>query len=81
MEEFPFELNGRIWMEIGGEKVLGHGWVELLERIQASGSIRNYTLVEGYPEEGRNYFLNLMYNYQISYRVYLWSSKLKRNAG
>ncbi|MCS3732103.1 TonB-dependent receptor plug domain-containing protein [Mucilaginibacter dorajii] len=24
---------------------------------------RNYTLVEGYPEEGRNYFVNLMFNY------------------
>jgi iron complex outermembrane receptor protein len=24
---------------------------------------RNYTLVEGYPEEGRNYFANLIYNY------------------
>ncbi len=25
---------------------------------------RNYTLVEGYPEEGRNYFVNLIYNYR-----------------
>jgi iron complex outermembrane receptor protein len=24
---------------------------------------RNYTLVEGYPEEGRNYFVNLIFNY------------------
>jgi len=24
---------------------------------------RNYTLVEGYPEEGRNFFANIMYNY------------------
>jgi iron complex outermembrane receptor protein len=24
---------------------------------------RNYTLVEGYPEEGRNYFANIIYNY------------------
>ncbi|MDN3581606.1 TonB-dependent receptor plug domain-containing protein [Mucilaginibacter flavus] len=24
---------------------------------------RNYTFVEGYPEEGRNYFANLVYNY------------------
>lgn len=24
---------------------------------------RNYTLVEGYPEEGRNYFTNLIFNY------------------
>ena len=24
---------------------------------------RNYTLVEGYPEEGRNYFANLIFNY------------------
>lgn len=24
---------------------------------------RNYTIVEGYPEEGRNYFVNIIYNY------------------
>lgn len=35
-----FSLNGRIWLEINGEKVLGHGRVELLERIHESGSIR-----------------------------------------
>ncbi|TNV71675.1 hypothetical protein FGO68_gene11062 [Halteria grandinella] len=28
---------------------------------------RNYALVEGYPEMGRNYFINLVYNYQKSY--------------
>lgn len=35
-----FTINGRIWLEINGEKVLGHGRVELLERIHNSGSIR-----------------------------------------
>ena len=35
-----FTINGRIWIEKGGEKVLGPGRVELLKRIQASGSIR-----------------------------------------
>ena len=36
--------NGRIWLEIDGEKVLGPGRVELLERIQASGSLRQAAL-------------------------------------
>jgi molybdate transport system regulatory protein len=39
-----FELNGRIWLEVGGVKMLGHGRVELLERIEASGSIRQAAL-------------------------------------
>jgi molybdate transport system regulatory protein len=38
--EHLFNLNGRVWLEIDGEKVLGHGRVELLERIHESGSIR-----------------------------------------
>ncbi|GAC1314891.1 MAG: hypothetical protein NVSMB24_40020 [Mucilaginibacter sp.] len=37
-------INGRIWLEINGEKVLGHGRVELLERIHNSGSIRQAAL-------------------------------------
>ena len=44
MSKPEFELNGRIWLEVGGEKILGHGRVELLERIQASGSIRQAAL-------------------------------------
>ena len=44
MEELKYTLNGRIWIDIGGEKVLGHGRVELLERIQNSGSIRQAAL-------------------------------------
>ncbi len=44
MTKQNFELNGRIWLEVGGEKMLGHGRVELLERIQASGSIRQAAL-------------------------------------
>lgn len=39
-----FKLNGRVWIETGDEKILGHGRVELLERIQASGSIRQAAL-------------------------------------
>ena len=39
-----FTLNGRIWVEIGGERVLGPGRIELLERIQQSGSIRQAAL-------------------------------------
>jgi len=44
MEELQYKLNGRIWMELDGEKVLGHGRIELLERIEASGSIRQAAL-------------------------------------
>lgn len=39
-----FTLNGRIWIEVNDEKILGHGRVELLERIQSSGSIRQAAL-------------------------------------
>lgn len=37
-------LNGRIWLQHDGEKVLGHGRVELLERIKETGSIRQAAL-------------------------------------
>jgi len=40
MEEIAFTTNGKIWLEINHEKVLGPGRVELMERIHASGSIR-----------------------------------------
>jgi molybdate transport system regulatory protein len=33
-------LNGRIWFETADGKLLGHGRVELLERIRDSGSLR-----------------------------------------
>lgn len=39
-----YQLNGRVWLERNGEKVLGHGRVELLERIKDSGSIRQAAL-------------------------------------
>ncbi len=38
------ELNGRIWINKNGERLIGPGRVELLERIQASGSIRQAAL-------------------------------------
>ena len=44
MSDPIFKLNGRIWIETGDEKILGHGRVELLERIQDSGSIRQAAL-------------------------------------
>ena len=44
MSDPIFKLNGRVWIETGDEKILGHGRVELLERIQASGSIRQAAL-------------------------------------
>jgi molybdate transport system regulatory protein len=39
-----FKLNGRIWIEDHEGKIVGHGRVELLERIKASGSIRQAAL-------------------------------------
>ncbi|ASU34909.1 winged helix-turn-helix domain-containing protein [Mucilaginibacter xinganensis] len=44
MKDSKFTLNGRVWMETSGEKILGHGRVELLERIKESGSIRQAAL-------------------------------------
>jgi len=44
MNESKFKLNGRIWIETAEGKLLGHGRVELLERIKASGSIRQAAL-------------------------------------
>ncbi|GAA4324415.1 winged helix-turn-helix domain-containing protein [Mucilaginibacter gynuensis] len=44
MKQAAFTLNGRIWIDVDGEKMLGHGRVELMERIQASGSIRQAAL-------------------------------------
>ena|ERR1700754_2626814 len=42
--ESSITINGRIWLEKDQEKVLGPGRVELLERIQQSGSIRQAAL-------------------------------------
>jgi molybdate transport system regulatory protein len=44
MKQSPYKLNGRIWIENSEEKLFGPGRVELLERIQASGSIRQAAL-------------------------------------
>jgi len=44
MAKPQFKLNGRIWIETENGKVLGHGRVELLERIHDSGSIRQAAL-------------------------------------
>jgi molybdate transport system regulatory protein len=44
MSKAIFSLNGRVWVETADEKILGRGRVELLERIQASGSIRQAAL-------------------------------------
>lgn len=38
------KLCGKIWLQNGEDKVLGHGRVELLERIKESGSIRQAAL-------------------------------------
>jgi len=34
------ELNGKLWIELNGSKLIGPGRVELLERIRECGSIR-----------------------------------------
>ncbi|MGZ3756259.1 MAG: winged helix-turn-helix domain-containing protein [Mucilaginibacter sp.] len=44
MESPQLKLNGRVWIETANGKVLGHGRIELLERIHASGSIRQAAL-------------------------------------
>ena len=44
MEEQVFQLHGRIWVESRDGKILGRGRVEILERIKASGSIRQAAL-------------------------------------
>ncbi len=44
MNDTIFKLNGRIWIETPDGKLLGHGRVELLERIKESGSIRQAAL-------------------------------------
>ncbi|MDB5012912.1 MAG: ModE family transcriptional regulator [Daejeonella sp.] len=42
--ENNLRLAGRIWIEKNGERLIGKGRVELLERIKASGSIRQAAL-------------------------------------
>lgn len=42
--EQQLKLTGRIWLENAAGKVLGAGRVELLERIQESGSLRQAAL-------------------------------------
>ncbi len=37
-------LTGRIWFELDGQRILGKGRIELLERIEKSGSIRQAAL-------------------------------------
>jgi molybdate transport system regulatory protein len=44
MQKPSFITNGKIWLEINHVKVLGPGRVELIERIHASGSIRQAAL-------------------------------------
>lgn len=44
MSQSKYKINGRIWIENPEEKIFGPGRVELLERIQASGSIRQAAL-------------------------------------
>jgi molybdate transport system regulatory protein len=39
-----FTISGKIWIENETERVLGSGRIELLERVRASGSIRQAAL-------------------------------------
>lgn len=41
MDTKKYTINFRIWIESNHEKLLGKGRVELLERIQKTGSISN----------------------------------------
>jgi molybdate transport system regulatory protein len=40
-------VNGRIWVEINGENFLGSGRIELLEKIEALGSLRKAAISMG----------------------------------
>ena len=44
MTELKTEFTGKLYLEVKGERVIGPGRVELLERIQDSGSIRQAAL-------------------------------------
>jgi molybdate transport system regulatory protein len=44
MQDLTWSTAGKVWVEINNEKVLGPGRVELLERIHASGSLRQAAL-------------------------------------
>ncbi len=43
-EQNRLSLKGRIWIEKDGERLIGPGRIELLERIKATGSIRQAAL-------------------------------------
>lgn len=43
-EESTLKLNGKLWIELDGVKLIGPGRVELLERIQLCNSIRQAAL-------------------------------------
>ncbi len=40
MADSKYNFNGSLWVELNSEPVLGPGRVELLERIEQTGSIR-----------------------------------------
>ncbi|MES2113050.1 MAG: ModE family transcriptional regulator [Bacteroidota bacterium] len=44
MDDAKYKLGGRLWIEDAKGKLLGPGRAELLERIAASGSIRQAAL-------------------------------------
>ncbi|CAM4384521.1 molybdate transport system regulatory protein [Pedobacter westerhofensis] len=43
-EDTALKLNGKLWIELNGSKLVGPGRVELLERIRDCGSIRQAAL-------------------------------------
>jgi iron complex outermembrane receptor protein len=69
-EEFDSQRYSTSYGTISGAFYLTNvkAHLKLVNGFSIEGGInnlfdRNYTLVEGYPEEGRNYFANLIYNY------------------
>jgi molybdate transport system regulatory protein len=47
MEHFKVEPKGRIWLEVRGNNFLGYGRVELLEKIEELGSLRQAAITMG----------------------------------
>jgi len=69
-EEYNSKRYSTSYGTVSGDFYLSNvkAHLNLVKGIAIEGGVnnlfdRNYTLVEGYPREGRNYFVNLSYNY------------------
>jgi len=47
MEKIHTKLNGNLWIELGGDPIIGPGRIELLKLIQTHGSIRQAAMQMG----------------------------------